>query len=363
MKVPFVDLGLQYQSIKKEVDAAIANILDTNAFIMGKPVETFEGAFGEFLNVKHCISVSNGTSAIYLALQGLGVGEGDEVIVPSHTFIGSVEPITMLGASPIFVDIIEGGYTLDPEDVKKKITDKTKAIIPVHLYGQACDMDAIMEIAEEHKLHVIEDACQAHGAEFNGKNVGTIGDAGCFSFYPAKNLGCYGDGGMVVTNNEDLAEKMAMVRDHGREKGQKYTHAVEGFNFRMDALQAAVLSVKLGKLANWNEQRKNHARLYTKLLDGVVGTPEDNGEGVFHLYVIQHDKRDDLKKHLDAKGVSTGIHYPLPMHLQPAFSYLGYNQGDLPNTEKVVGKILSLPMFPELTGEQIKFVCDSIKEF
>jgi dTDP-4-amino-4,6-dideoxygalactose transaminase len=360
MKIPFVDLQAQYQGIKKEMDVAIASILDNTSFIMGKPVEEFEKEFASFLDVKHCVSVSSGTSALYLALRALGIGEGDEVILPSHTFIGSVEPITLLGAVPVFVDVKD--YVISVSDVKDKITDKTKAIIPVHLYGQSCDMDSIMEIAKEHGLKVIEDACQAHGGEYKGKKLGTIGDAGCFSFYPGKNLGGYGDGGAVVTNNESLATEMRQFLDHGREKGEKYVHATLGFNFRMDALQAKVLSVKLKHLADWITQRQKNAEMYDKKLSKLKGVKVPP-EGVYHLYVIQHPDRDGLREHLAEKGISTGIHYPVPLHLQPACKEFGGKKGDFPDTEKIVDTILSLPMYPELTEEQIDYICKAIEEF
>tara|TARA_Y100000310_G_scaffold274290_1_gene290203 strand:+ start:5766 stop:6848 length:1083 start_codon:yes stop_codon:yes gene_type:complete len=360
MKIPFVDLKAQYKSIQKEIDAAIAEIMANTSFIMGEPVKEFEKEFSSFLGAKHCVSVSSGTSALYLALHALGVGEGDEVIVPSHTFIGSVEPITLLGAVPVFVDVKD--YVISVKDVRDKITDKTKAIMPVHLYGQSAPMDEIMEIASEKGLKVVEDACQAHGGEYNGKKLGTIGDVGCFSFYPGKNLGGYGDGGAVVCNDKKLAEKMRQFLDHGREKGEKYVHASLGFNFRMDALQAKVLSVKLKYLADWTAKRQENATLYDKNLKKVKGV-EIPPKGVYHLYVIQHDDRDGLKEHLDGKGISTGIHYPVPLHLQPACKEFGGKKGDFPESEKIADRILSLPMFPELTSEQIDYVCKAIEEF
>ncbi|MDP7323201.1 MAG: DegT/DnrJ/EryC1/StrS family aminotransferase [Candidatus Woesearchaeota archaeon] len=367
MEVPFVDLKKQYKSIKKEIDLAIHSTLDNTAFIMGESVEKFEKEFAHFCKVDHCVSASSGTSALYLALRALGIGQGDEVILPSHTFIGSAEPITLLGATPVFVDIDKDTYQISPKAIIKAITPKTKAIMPVHLYGLVAPMKEIMGIAKEHSLFVVEDACQAHGALYDGKSVGSIGDIGCFSFYPGKNLGCYGDGGALVTNNKELAVSAAQFRDHGRAPDEKYIHDEVGFNFRMDALQAVILSVKLKKLPQWNDLRRKHVLAYNTLL-GKLGTKVEtaahlvDSSPVFHLYVIQCEKRDSVQDALKEKGISTGVHYPIPLHLQPAFKDLGYKKGSLPVTEKIVDRILSLPLFPELEQKQIEFVCEAIKD-
>ncbi len=368
MNVPFVDLKVQYQSIKPEIDKAIADTIAETDFIMGRRVEAFEKEFAAFCGAKHCITTSNGTSAIYLALVGLGIGKGDEVIVPSHTFIGTAEPAVFCGAAVKFADIDEKTYTISPASITKLITKKTKAIIPVHLYGQMAAMDEIMAIAKAHNLFVIEDACQAHGALYKGKKAGALGHAGCFSFYPGKNLGCYGDGGAVVTNDDALAETMAMLRDHGRKKGEKYKHDAVGFNFRMDALQAAILSIKLKHLLQWTAARRKLARGYADALKnfkGIVQTPEElpQTEGVYHLYVIRTRKRDQLQAFLKQKGIQSGIHYPIPLHLQPAFSSLKHTKGEFPATEQAAEEVLSLPLFPEMTQEQQGAVVNAINEF
>lgn len=365
MKVPFVDLKAQYQSIKNVVNPAIQEILDNTAFIQGKAVKDFEANFAEKHNVKYCFGVGSGTDALHIALWALGIGTGDEVITVSHTFIATAEGIALIGAKPVFVDINSMSYTMDPSKIESVITSKTKAIIPVHLYGQSADLEPILAIAKKHNLYVVEDAAQAHLTEYKGVRIGGFGIVGCFSFYPGKNLGAYGEAGAVVTNDTELAEKMSKLRDHGQAK--KYYHDYEGHNYRMDNLQGAILGVKLPYLDSWTKARQKNAELYTKLLndiDGVV-TPKvmDYSNHVYHLYVIKVNNRDGLQKSLDAKGIATGFHYPIPLHLQAAYKKYGYKLGEFPVTEKIAESIISLPMYPELTEEQIHYVTDSIKEF
>ena len=364
MKVPFVDLKRQYSSIKQEIDAAIQDVLDNTAFIMGENVENFENNFAEFCGVKHAVGVSSGTSALHLALLGAGIKAGDEVITVPNTFIATSEAISHAGAKPVFVDIDSETYNIDVSKIKNKITGKTKAVIPVHLYGQMAEMGPLMDIAEDNDLKIIEDSAQAHGAEYKGRKSGTIANAGCFSFYPGKNLGAYGDAGMVTTNDDEIAENVKILRDHGR--SDKYEHKIIGFNHRIDALQAAILNVKLKHLNEWTDARRKNAKLYDELLGRcAVVTPveKEYNKHVYHLYVIRTKNREELQKHLKAQGISTGIHYPIPLHLQPAYSNLNHKQGDFPITEKYSGEILSLPMFAELTEHEIEYVVEKIKEF
>jgi len=364
MQVQFVDLKAQYQTIKPEIDQAIQNVVSNTAFILGKAVSDFEQKFANYCEVKHCIGVNSGTSALILALQALGIGKGDKVITAANTFIATAEAISLVGATPVFVDVEEKNYNLDPTKLKKAITKKIRAIIPVHLYGQPADMDPIIKIAEEKGIPVIEDACQAHGALYNGKKTGSWGVMGCFSFYPGKNLGAYGEGGAVTTNDDQLAEKIKMLRDHGSSK--KYLHEYIGNNCRLEGIQGAVLSVKLNHLDQWNESRRRNAGLYRKYLeDSSVKLPEEMpyAKHVYHLFVVQVKDREKLIDFLKDKGIFTGIHYPIPNHLQNAYSFLGYQKGSFPVTEECSEEILSLPMFAELTEEQIKYTADCIKEF
>jgi dTDP-4-amino-4,6-dideoxygalactose transaminase len=364
--IKFVDLKAQYLGIKEGMDSAIKDVLDNTAFIMGKNVSEFEKEFAEFCNSKHCIGVSNGTSALFLALKAAGIGSGDEVITVPNTFIATTEVVTQCGAEVKFVQIDPKTYTIDVTKIRDAITHKTKAIIPVHLFGQSCDMKPILEIAEENNLIVIEDCAQAHGAEYHGKKV-PIGDIGCFSFFPGKNLGAYGDAGAIVTNNNAFADQVQAWRNHGRLPGQKYEHAFEGLNERIDALQAAVLRVKLPHLQNWTESRRNNAQLYNELLQGIgdIITPieTESNKHVYHLYVIRTNKRDELQKFLKENNVASGVHYPIPLHLQPAYKYLNLGEGNFPISEEYAKTMLSLPMFPELTKEQISYVVEKIKEF
>ncbi len=365
MKVPFLDLKVQYAALKNEISVALQQVLDKTAFAGGYFVEKFETEFAAFCTCKYAAGVGSGTDALWLALLALGVEPGDEVITVPNTFIATAEAISFCGAKPVFVDIDENTYNMDAAKLEQAITAKTKAIIPVHLYGQMADMDSIMTIAQKHNVIVIEDASQAHGAEYKGKPAGSIGDAGCFSFYPGKNLGAYGEAGAVVTNNADTAGKIKMIRDHGQSK--KYHHAMIGWNARMDGLQGAVLSVKLQHLPAWSRARRENAQVYNELLEGVNGIviPQeaDYAKHVYHIYPILIRQRDRLIEYLAQKEISCGIHYPIPVHLTEAYKALGYKKGDFPVTEKCADQLVSLPMFPELSKEQIIYVNQEIKNF
>jgi dTDP-4-amino-4,6-dideoxygalactose transaminase len=353
--VPFVDLGIQYESVKHDIDAAIREVLDSARFVGGQPVEDFEKEFGAFCDVKCAVGVANGTDALELALRGLGIGSGDEVITPANTFIATAAAIVATGATPVFVDIDPDTYTIDPALIEAALTSRSKAIIPVHLYGQPADMRPILEIARRRALYVIEDAAQAHGAEYEGRRVGSFGHAACFSFYPGKNLGAYGDGGAITTGDADLAWRLTRLRDHGR--ATKYEHVVVGVNSRLDTIQAAILRIKLRHLERWNELRRRAAALYGELLAGSgYETPRirSGSTHVFHLYVLQSDHRDAVLADLETVGVSAGIHYPIPIHLQPAFAHLEYQKGALPLTERTASRVISLPMFPEIKRAQIE---------
>lgn len=363
--IQLVDLKAQYQSIKPEMDKAIHRILDNTSFIMGPEVENFEEAFASFCGTNYAVGVASGTAALQLSLLALDIGSGDEVITVAHTFIATAEAIAICGARPVFVDVDPTYFTLDPDALERAITPRTKAIIPVHLYGQCADMSAIKTIADNHGVPIIEDAAQAHGATYRGQTTGQLGDMACFSFYPGKNLGGYGDGGAVATNSEVLQKRIRRLRDHGRR--DKYVHEEVGHGERLDALQAAILGVKLPHLASWNARRRYWADCYSEQMRDLphVVTPRvrADGESVFHLYVIQTDARDALLSYLKERGVNAGIHYPLPLHLQPAFDYLGYEKGDFPITEKLASTILSLPLYAELTEEDITHVADTVKSF
>ena len=364
MKVPFLDLKAQYVSIKDEVAVAIQQVLDKTAFAGGPFVAQFEQEFAEFCKTKNAVGVGSGTDALWLALLGLGIGPGDEVITVPNTFIATAEAISFCGAKPVFVDVDEKTYNMDPGLLEAAITPKAKAVIPVHLFGQMADMDPIMEIARKRGLYVIEDACQAHGAEYKGRMAGSIGDAGCFSFYPGKNLGAYGEAGAVVTNDAELAKKIRMLRDHGQEK--KYYHGVVGWNARMDGFQGAILSVKLKYLRKWNEERRQNAGIYNQTLSNLdtVILPHEEGYGkhVYHIYAIRVKNRDSLISALVEKDIHCGIHYPIPLHLQKAYQVLGLGKGSFPASEESAGEFVSLPMFPELTQEKIIFISQEIRE-
>lgn len=370
MQVPFLDLKVQYKSIKNEIDPAIQNILDNTAFVLGKAVTDFETAFAAEHNVKHCLGVSSGTDGNHLALWALGIQPGDEIIIPANTFIATAWGATLCGARPIFVDCEADNYNIDPKKVEAAITKKTKAIVAVHLYGQSADLDPLREIAKKYNLFLVEDCAQAHFAEYKGKRVGGLSDNASFSFYPGKNLGAYGEGGAVTTNDDDIAKKVRMIRDHGAV--QKYNHEILGHNYRMEGIQGAVLGVKLKHLDKWTDGRRRAAKKYNELLTdlSLITLPKEMSyaKHVYHLFVIQVNsggskKRDELSKFLNENGVSTGLHYPIPLHIQPCFKDLGYKKGDFPVTEKLAECGLSLPMFPELTDEQITYVCDKIKVF
>jgi dTDP-4-amino-4,6-dideoxygalactose transaminase len=362
--IPFVDLKAQYQSIKPEVDAAIQGVLDSCQFTLGSEVFAFEKEFADYSGSVHGMGVNTGTSALHMALLAAGIGRGDEVITVPFTFVATVSAIDYTGAKAVFVDIDPVTFTMDATQLEAAITPRTKAIIPVHLYGQCADMDPILAIAKKHGLTVIEDACQAHGAEYKGRRAGSMGDMGCFSFYPGKNLGAAGEGGMVVTANPELARTVRMLRDWGAEK--KYHHVLKGYNFRMEGIQGAILRVKLRHLEKWTEARRAAARRYDQLLVGAgVGLPRqmDYSRHVYHIYAVRTQQREALQNALNSAGVQTGIHYPFPVHLLPAFADLGYQAGQFPHSERAANEVLSLPMFPELTVEQSQVVSVALHAF
>ncbi|MDI6741093.1 MAG: DegT/DnrJ/EryC1/StrS family aminotransferase [Candidatus Edwardsbacteria bacterium] len=370
MKVPFLDLQAQYRSIKQEVDPAIHQVLDSSAYVLGKAVTEFEAAFAGAHGVKHCLGVSSGTDGNHMVLWALGLGPGDEVIMPANTFIATAWGATLCGATPVFVDCDPASYNIDPAKVEAAVTKKTKAIVAVHLYGQPADMDPLREIADKHGIKLVEDCAQSHIAEYKGKPVGGLGAASSFSYYPGKNLGAYGEGGAVATNDDGLAQHFKMIRDHGAQ--QKYHHEIYGHNYRMEGIQGAVLGVKLKHLPAWTDARRSvAAKCRARLADcaGIV-LPEEMPyvKHVYHLYVIQvreggSDRRDRLAKYLNECEIGTGLHYPVPLHLQKCFAGLGYRKGQFPATERLAEHGLSLPMFPELTDQQIDHVCNSIKSF
>jgi len=361
--IPFVDLKSQYHSIKEEIDQAIAGVLESSAFVLGKEVAAFEKAFGEYTACSHVSALNSGTSALHLALLAAGIGPGDEVITAPFTFVATVAAIGYSGARPVFADIDPRSFTIDPALIEQAITPRTKAIIPVHLYGQPADMDPIVEIARRHKLVVIEDAAQAHGAEYKGRRIGSIGDMACFSFYPGKNLGAYGEGGAVTTNNAAFARTINMLRDWGAER--KYYHELKGYNYRMEGFQGAILRVKLRHLDGWTESRRAHAQQYAKLLaesDVVIPSVRSDCRHVWHVYGVRTADRQGLQQRLQDQGVQSNIHYPFPIHLLPAWADLGYAEGAFPHAEAAAREELSLPMYPELTQEQIEQVCSVIQE-
>jgi len=361
--IPFLDLKAQYRTIKSEIDSAVSGVFETTQFVLGDQVAAFERDFAKYCGTKHAIGVNSGTSALHLALLAAGVGPGDEVITIPFTFVATVSAICYSGATPVFVDIEPRSFTMDPAQLERKITPKTKAIIPVHLYGQMANMDAIMEVANRRGIPVIEDACQAHGAEYNGKRAGSIGLSGCFSFYPGKNLGAAGEGGLIVTNDDAQASKMRMLRDWGQEK--RYHHVLKGYNYRMEGIQGAVLGVKLRYLEQWTEARRARAREYDALLMDASGiqAPEQlpGRRHVYHIYAVRSADRDGLQQVLQAEGIQTGLHYPIPVHLQEAHADLGYKVGHFPQSESAANEVLSLPMFPELTPAQVEEVVAAVK--
>ncbi len=405
MKVPLLDLKPQYKKLKKELDETLIRVAESQYFILGPEVEKMESAFCEYLNVKSATGVSSGTDALLIALMALDIQPGDEVIVPTYSFFATAGVVARLNAVPVFTEVNPVTFNMEPEDFKKKITQKTKAVIPVHLYGQSCEMDEIIKIAKENNIKVVEDGAQAIGVQYkDGKHVGTIGDLGCFSFFPSKNLGCFGDGGLVVTNNEELGHKVKKLRNHGMEP--KYYHKIIGGNFRIDAIQAAVLNVKLPHLDSWSEKRRKNAELYSNLFinaglaeaegktlfdeknfvllpkavyrEGTdVREAHESGESrttgkeqrtinnyhIFNQYIIRVRHRDELRKFLTDNEIATEIYYPVPFHMQECFAGLGYKKGDFPVAEQAADTSIALPIFPELTGEQIRFVVEKITEF
>ncbi len=363
-QVPLVDLSAEYHAIADEINQAICKVVRQADFILGSDVHLFEQEFAAFCGAEHAVGVDSGTSALELVLRACDIGPGDEVITVANSFIASALAISHAGATPVLVDADSQTYTMDVSGLKKAITTRTKAIVPVHLYGHPADMDPILQIAQQYGLVVIEDACQAHGAKYKGKRVGSLGHAAAFSFYPAKNLGAYGDAGMIVTNDENLAERVRMLRNYGQQ--EKYHHLIRGHNRRLDTLQAAVLRVKLKYLDTWNAARRQHALLYQQLLEGteiVTPTEANFAESVWHLYVVRVKDRDALTSYLVKRRIATGIHYPVPIHLQPAYRDLSYGNGSFPVSERYAEEIASLPMYPELTSSSIEFVADAIREF
>ncbi len=361
IKIPYLDLKAQYKNIKPEIDEAIARVLDSCQFVLGPDVADFERNFGAYCESSECIAVNSGTSALHLALLAAGVGPSDEVITVPFTFVASIAAVLYTGARPVLVDIDPRSFTMDPALIEAAITPRTKAILPVHLYGQSADMDPIMEIARRHGLLVIEDAAQAHGAKYKNRAVGSIGDMGCFSFYPGKNLGAYGEGGAVTTNNPDYAHTVRMLRDWGQER--KYHHVLRGYNYRMEGFQGAILGVKLRHLEAWTEARRRVVGMYNDLLnDCEVETPKEMpwARHVYHVYTLRVKDRDGLQAALTAQGIGSGIHYPVPAHLQPAYSDLGYARGSFPQSEKAAGEVISLPVYPEMSEDQIHGVAQAL---
>ena len=361
--IPFLDLKAQYHSIKEEIDMAIEKVLESGQFVLGNETAALEEDFASYCHVRYGIAVNSGTSALHLALLAAGIGPGDEVVTIPFTFVATVAAIRYTGAQPVFVDIEPLSYTMDVNQIEGAITQRTKAILPVHLYGQSADMDPVMDIARRHGLFVIEDSAQAHGSEYKGHRVGGIGDLGCFSFYPGKNLGAYGEGGMVVTSNTEYARTIRMFRDWGQEI--KCNHVLKGYNYRMDEMQAAILRVKLRHLETWIEVRQKHAARYDELLvDSGVQTPMvmPYARHVHHIYAVRTPQRDALQQALRKREIHTGIHYPVPVHSQKAYADLEYNTGDFPVSEQVANEVLSLPMFPEMSQTQVETVSTAVRE-
>ena len=392
MNIPLIDLKAQYESLSDELNKAALEVLSSANYILGKNVVEFEKEFAEYVGVKHAISVGNGTDALVIALKAMGIGEGDEVITTPFTFFATAESISAVGATPVFVDVDKNTFNIDVTKVEEKITSKTKAIMPVHIFGQSADMDEINKIAKKHNLLVIEDACQAIGGKYKGRNIGALGDVACFSFFPTKNLGCAGDGGMIVTDNDDLAVIIRALRTHGSgENGQKafnllngieedimqvesgndtvynplkYYNYLIGYNSRLDAIQAAILRVKLREIDNWNSKRRDIVNIYNdefKELDLVTPVCDGNNEHVYHMYILQSENRNEVLEKLKERGVATGVYYPVPLHLQKVYKSLGYKEGDMPVSEYLSHRTFAIPVYPELTEEQIKYIVDSVK--
>jgi dTDP-4-amino-4,6-dideoxygalactose transaminase len=362
--IPLVDLRIQHRALWAEIEPRTSSVMESAAFILGPEVSAFEEEFAAYCDAAHAVGLDSGISALELGLRALGIGPGDEVITPANSFIASSSAVSFAGATPVWVDVEPATSNLDPSAVRGAITPRTRAIMPVHLYGQPAEMDAILEIAAQHGLKVIEDACQAHGAQHRGRRVGALGDLGAFSFYPGKNLGAYGDAGALVTNDAELAERVRMMRNYGQRR--KYEHAFMAWNRRLDSLQAAVLRVKLRHLDAWNEARRRVASLYDELLEGSgLGLPQIAAYAthVHHLYVVQSADRDGLRRHLESRGIEAGIHYPVPIHLQEAYREAGCGPGSFPVSESQARRVLSLPMYPELTESQVRRVAGSVLEF
>jgi dTDP-4-amino-4,6-dideoxygalactose transaminase len=361
--VPFLDLKAQYKQMKPEIDAAVMRVIEGAQFVLGPEVAAFEERFASYCNVRHCLAVSSGTSALHLALLAAGVGPGDEIITVSMTFVATTAAVLYSGAKPVYVDVDPLTWTMDPALIEAAITPRTKAILPVHLHGLMADMDPIMDVARRHNLVVIEDAAQAHGAEYKGRRAGSIGDIGCFSFYPGKNLGAYGEGGAVVTNNPELAKRVSLLRDWGQES--KYNHVIEGYNYRMDGIQGAVLNVKMNYIEAWTQARRSIAAYYDQLLEKHRcgrPTPPAHSRHVYHVYAIKLEQRDEAHQALQAAGVGTGIHYPVPVHLQKAYAGLGYGVGAFPVTELLANQFLSVPIYAELRPEQVSQVVAELEK-
>lgn len=363
MNIPFVDLSIQYQNIKSSIDEAISKVINNTAFVFGAYLKEFEKQFSEKYGVKHCIGVANGTDAIFITLKCLGIGVGDEVIVPAHSWISTSEAVSLCGATPIFIDIEPEFYTIDPNLLEKKITSKTKAVLPVHLFGLSVDMDPIIEICNRNNILIIEDCAQAHFAEYNNKKAGTFGIAGTFSFYPGKNLGAYGDAGAIVTNDDELAKKIRMFANHGSFGAE--VHRFEGMNSRLDGLQAAILSVKLPYIDEWNNKRLDNAKIYNEALKDIVQTPQirENSKHVFHCYVIRTKQRDELNSYLNHYGINTHIHYPTALPFLEAYKHFNHKTEDFPIACQYQKEFLSLPIYPELTKEQLQYIIDKIRQF
>lgn len=364
MEVPFIDFSQQYQIIKEEIDVGLKSVFERGAFILGQEEKDFELDFARYCDASYGIGVNSGTDALYLALGCIDVGPGDEVILPSFTFIATALCVSYTGATPVFVDIEEETYNIDPERFQEAVTDRTKAVIPVHLYGQPANMKEIAALAKDRDIKVIEDAAQSHGATYNGKKVGSLGDIACFSFYPTKGLGAFGDGGMIVTDNKEVNDKAFMLRDCGRK--EKYDHVIKGFNSRLDTVQAVVLAAKLKRLDEWNKKRNKIAAIYSDLLKDIdnVVCPiiKEDRTHVFQTFAVRVKNRDKVLEAMKKKGIGVLVHYPIPVHLQGAYSEMGYKKGDIPVSEKIADEILSLPMFPHMKIEQVEYVCGSLRE-
>lgn len=392
MNIPLIDLQAQYNSLAEKLDKAALDVLSSANYIMGKTVIDFEKDFANFIGVKHAISVGNGTDALVISLKAMGIGEGDEVITTPFTFFATAETISAVGATPVFVDVDKETFNIDVTKIEEKITSKTKAIMPVHIFGQSADMDEINEIAKKHNLYVIEDACQAVGGKYKGRKIGTLGDVACFSFFPTKNLGCAGDGGIIVTDNAEIATIIRALRTHGSgENGQKaynllnnieeevktvdgandtvynplkYYNYLIGYNSRLDAIQAAILSVKLKEIDSWNSKRREIVELYNKALqnsDLVTPTAKDCNEHVYHMYILQSENREEVLAKLKEAGIATGVYYPVPLHLQKVYKSLGYKEGDMPVSEYLSHRTFAIPVYPELTKEQVDYIIQNLK--